>query len=47
MGFKHYLATDAEQLDQIVKLPMHIATYCDGAAHRLNIALADELFSCL
>ena len=33
------VATDLEQLDQIVELPMDVSTNCDWASHRLYILL--------
>lgn len=41
------VSTDAEQLDQIVKLAVDVAANCDWAAHGLHVGLAYKNLSCL
>ncbi len=39
-----YLATNAEELNEVMELPMHITTHGDGAWYGLHIRLFGEDF---
>ena len=41
------LATDLEQLAQVVELTVDVTANCDGGAHLLHVGLVDQDFFCL